>query len=112
MYKKTLAVCGIVTIIGGCLVGYKVSAQSNIDTNIESQEVINNKISGKIIRISDKKVDLLIGDIVERFEVSNASDFKEGELVSIKDNKLSRREEVESSLRYTTMGELIHNNPS
>lgn len=132
MIKQTIAVVGMMTILGASLVGCgKADAQKAevLQTKIQQTETVDKESTvsdqesegemaagiiadpgvpvGTIQKIEGNKVHLLTGDIIEVFEVKNASDFKEGQWAKIHKDQLVELEKEAFDAEFTTMGERI-----
>ncbi|WDV46397.1 hypothetical protein PV797_01570 [Clostridiaceae bacterium M8S5] len=89
------------------IVDYVARDGKKVVIKISEDYFVNKNLEGEIIKIKGNKVDLLSGDIIKTYEVSNAGDFKEGQNVEIKDGKLEEISKDNSGVKFNTLGELI-----
>lgn len=74
----------------------------DVDNQMDKYDII-----GRLSKIEGNKVDILMGDIMERVEVKNADQFYLGQTVGVKDGEMEEIKEETFDVRYTTMGEMI-----
>lgn len=94
--------------------GKNLAVTSEVTDNEETVVNVNYDAAGEIIKFADGQVDILSGDIVETYKVSNdmLKDFYLGQIVTLTkegpdEYSMMALLEEDFSIRHTTMGDLI-----